>query len=434
MPHAALLLAGACASLMGVAAAAKVQQWEVPLGGNAYLTSPAADSPDRAEGAGIRQWQNAKSVFSIYFQIDRAALLSLSLRLRVPQGESVIRATAAGSVFEKAIKGDGLQKVLLGSVAVPAAGYVRVDLQGQRKSGEVFAELGELLVASDAAGLKLACVKDNEGNRFYWGRRGPSVHLSYEVPRERSIEYFYNEVTVPAGEDPIGSYFMANGFGEGYFGMQVNGADERRILFSVWSPFNTDHPQDIPEAQRVQVVAKGKDVHTGEFGNEGSGGQSFLLFPWKAGSTYGFLNRARPEGQGKTIYTAWFFAPEVGKWTLIASFRRPQTDKHLTGLHSFLENFQDLNGSQSRMASYGNQWARDTTGEWHELTKAGLSGDDIAQREYRLDYAGGIKQGRFFLRNGGFFAETVKLGSSFVRDSTPAKRPVIDLNALEAAQ
>ena len=30
---------------------------------------------------------------------------------------------------------------------------------------------------------------------------------------------------------------MANGFGEGYFGIQVNGPNERRVLFSVWSPF-----------------------------------------------------------------------------------------------------------------------------------------------------------------------------------------------------
>jgi hypothetical protein len=108
--------------------------------------------------------------------------------------------------------------------------------------------------------------------------------------------------------------------------------------------------------------------------------------------------------------------------------------KHLSGLHSFLENFADRNGYQSRMAYYGNQWVRDTGGNWHELTKARFSGDDIAQRQYRLDYAGGAKGGAFFMRNGGFFAETVKPGSSFERESTPAIRPVIDLDALEAGR
>jgi hypothetical protein len=294
--------------------------------------------------------------------------------------------------------------------------------------------VGDLLVKSATADLRLDYVKDPAENRFYWGRRGPSVHLGYPTPAGKVIEYFYSELTVPEGQDPIGSYFMANGFGEGYFGMQVNGPAERRILFSVWSPFRTDNPRDIPEDQRIKVLAKGKGVRTGEFGNEGSGGQSFYIYPWKAGTTYRFLNRARPDGHGNTVYTAWFFAPEVGEWQLIASFRRPKTDKHLTGLHSFLENFADRNGYLSRKGRHGNQWARDTDGVWHELTKARFTGDDIAQRQYRLDFAGGVEDGAFFMRNGGFFARTVALGSVFERKANPVKRPVIDIDALEAVK
>jgi hypothetical protein len=409
-----------------------MEQWSVPLGGNAYLTSSATGSPDRVQASGIHSWQSEKSVFSVYFRTDRAARLKLSLRLKVPEGESWIRASAAGSVFEKKVSGDAVQDFSLGTLSTSGAEYVKIDLQGLRKSGPVFAEVSELLVESEAADLTLDCVKDPAENRFYWGRRGPSVHLSYQMPAAKTIEYFHSELTVPEGEDPIGSYFMANGFGEGYFGMQVNGPNERRILFSVWSPFQTDNPKDIPEEQRVQVLAKGEEVRTGEFGNEGSGGQSFLIYPWKAGTTYRFLNRARPDGRGNTLYTAWFFAPELGKWRLIASFRRPKTDKHLSGVHSFLENFADRNGYQGRRAYYGNPWVRDTEGNWHELTHSRFTGDDIAQRQYRLDYAGGADGGAFFLRNGGFFAETVKLGSGFERESTPAKQPVIDLDALEA--
>ena len=410
------------------------EPWTVPLGGNAYLTSSAAGSLDRVEASGVKRWQNEKSVFSIYFRADRAAVLDLSLRLKVPGGESVIRAAVAGSTFKIKITGDAVRNVPLGKITTKKEGYVRVDLQGLRKTSAVFAEVTDLLVGSAVADLKLDYVKDSAENRFYWGRRGPSVHLSYEVPAGKSVEYFYNEVTVPEGQDPIGSYFMANGFGEGYFGMQVNGEHERRILFSVWSPFHTDSPKNIPEGKRIELLAKGKDVHTGEFGNEGSGGQSYFIYPWKAATTYRFLNRARPGGRGDTIYTAWFFAPEVGEWKLIASFRRPETNKYLTGLHSFLENFSDRNGYQGRIAYYGNQWSRDTGGNWNELTKARFSGDDIASQQYRLDYAGGAKDGAFFMRNGDFFAETVKLGSVFKRESTPSEKPVIDLDTLEAAQ
>lgn len=427
------ILAVLCAGLSAFCEAEEIKRWVVPLGGNAYLTSPAAGSQDMVETSGIRRWSDQTSVFSIYFRTDRAAELNLSLRLKVPEGESVIRATSCGSVFETKVAGAEVRDMPLGKVSTSAAGYVRVDLQGLRKTGAVFAEVGDLLVASAEAELEIDYVKDAAGNRFYWGRRGPSVHLHYEAPAGKVVEYFHSEVTVPEGQDPPGSYFMANGFGEGYFGMQVNGPDERRILFSVWSPFHTDNPKDIPENQRIQLLAKGGGVHTGEFGNEGSGGQSYLIHPWKAGTTYRFLNRARPDGSGNTIYTAWFFDPEVGEWKLIASFRRPQTNKHLTGMHSFLENFADRNGNRGRMAFHGNQWARDTDGNWHELTKARFTGDDIAQRRYRLDYAGGVKDEIFFMRNGGFFAETVKLESAFEREPTPAKRPDVDPDALEAA-
>ena len=86
-------LAAAGAGFAGPAVAAEMKEWVVPLGGNAYLTSPAAGSPDRVEPSGIKPWQNEKSVFSIYFRTDRAARLNLRLRLKVPQGESVIRTT-----------------------------------------------------------------------------------------------------------------------------------------------------------------------------------------------------------------------------------------------------------------------------------------------------------------------------------------------------
>jgi hypothetical protein len=437
-PHRILKTIGFCAAIVtgmtGHNAAAEMREWVIPLGGNAYLTSSAAGSRDQVENSGIKQWQNEESVFSIFFRTDRAAELDLSLRLKVPVGESVIRTSVAGSVFETKITGDAARDFSLGTVSTKAVGYVRVDMQGLRKTGSVFAEAGDLVVKSSVADLKLNYVKDPAENRFYWGRRGPSVHLSYVPPAGKTIEYFHSEITVPEGHDPVGSYFMTNGFGEGYFGMQVNGPVERRILFSVWSPFSTDNPKDIPEEQRIKVLARGEGVHTGEFGNEGSGGQSYDIYPWKAGTTYRFLNRARPDGRGNTIYTGWFFAPEVGKWKLIASFQRPKTDKHLTGMHSFLENFADRNGYLGRTATHGNQWARDTAGNWHELTKARFTGDDIARRQYRLDYAGGTKDGGFFMRNGGFFAETVALDSVFERKSAPENRPVIDFAALDAVE
>ncbi len=66
---------------------------------------------------------------------------------------------------------------------------------------------------------------------------------------------------------------MMNGFSEGYMGIQQTTSGEHKVLFSVWSPYTTDDPEDIPEEKRVKVLRKGANVTIGEFGNEGSGGQ-----------------------------------------------------------------------------------------------------------------------------------------------------------------
>jgi hypothetical protein len=399
---------------------------EIPFKGNAFATQGSVESGSRGF---VLQ---TGSVLSLFFHADRPGKLELALKASNPKGNSTISASAGGRKLNAALSKETTGLVALGGLPVNA-GYVRLDFEGVSKTGETFGELESLVIESNTPGLVLSHVKNNEGDRFYWGRRGPSVNLGYTPPEGTSIEWFYNEVTVPLGKDPQGSFFMANGFSEGYFGMQVNSATERKILFSVWSPYQTDDPKSIPENQRVKLIAKGEGVKTGEFGNEGSGGQSFLNFPWQAGRTYRFLNRARPDGHGSTIYTAWFNAPENNRWQLIASFKRPKTNTHLMGLHSFLENFLDTNGWLTREGRYGNQWACDTTGQWHPLRTAQLGGDDTAERRYRLDFSGGVTGSSFFLRNGGFFSDTTPLGSKFQIPGKASTPPRIDFAGLEGA-
>lgn len=432
-PFAGLLMGLLATAATGEETSA-VKTAEVAMGGNAYLTQQATPQGGRGD---LKPWDSTENVHSVYFRVDRPTELDLSLREKVPQGESRIRVTVDGKNFEVDLKGAETTDAPVGRISVKKAGYVKVDLQGVRKTGPVFADVEALKVTpvgDGAAAVVIDYVKDNQSNRYYWGRRGPSVHLNYELPKGKTFEWFYNEVTVPVGSDPIGSYFMANGFGEGYFGFQVKSPTERWVLFSVWSPFSTDNPKAIPEDHKIVLLKKGEDVHGGEFGGEGSGGQSYLKYMWKAGTTYRFLNRVHPDGKGATLYTAWFYAPENKKWQLIASFKRPLTDKYLTGTHSFLENFADRQGYLGRGAKYGNQWACDVDGQWQELTAARFTCDDIGSRRFRLDYAGGTKGDQFFLRNGGFFAETVKPGTSFTRESSAARKPVIDFKKLEGAE
>ncbi len=420
VPVAAVLLAS------GFSQAA---DWAVPMAGNTFRTAPEPGG-NGAQRNGTVAWSDPDAVFSVYFHVDRPADLRLKINAAVRTGRSTIATRVRKKEFELVVDGTEPAAREIGGVKVTDAGYVRVDFQGVARTGDVFAELGELLISSGTDDLKVDFVQSNQGSMFYWGRRGPSVHLGYEVPRDVKLQYAYSEVTVPKGQDPIGTFYMANGFGQGYFGIQVNSPKERRVLFSVWSPFKTDNPRDIPKDQRIVALARGPEVHIGEFGNEGSGGQSYLVYPWQAGSTYQFLTKVEPDGNGSTVYTSWFGDKAAGEWRLIASFRRPKTDTHLQGLHSFLESFSPTYGFIGRRAFYGNVWVRDVAGEWHECTKARFSVDATGRGRHRLDFTGGSAGQRFFLRNCGFFDETGRPGEIFTRAQTGISEPEINLDAL----
>ncbi len=397
----------------------------VPIGGNTFVSG----AKGTVNQQGITNWTDNKTSFTSYIRSTQAGTLKLSINLKVPEGRSRLKITIQKESKETDIEGAAISDHYIGEWNLKDTGYIACKIEPVSKSGSVFADIASLKMQGTAINEKTAFVKDNEGNFFYWGRRGPSVHLSYTMPADIQAEWFYNEVTVPVRQDVIGSYFMANGFAEGYFGIQVNAATERRILFSVWSPFKTDNPGQIPEDQKIIMLKKGATVHTGEFGNEGSGGQSYLKYMWKAGSTYRFLLHAKPEDTTHTVFTAYFFAPETNKWMLIASFKRPKTNTYLKRLHSFLENFSPEQGNIQRMVLFNNQWIQDVNGKWIELNKARFTGDNTAAKSYRMDYGGGAKQGSFYLHNCGFFSDYTPLNSSYERPLS-GMHPTVDLGGL----
>jgi hypothetical protein len=400
----------------------------VPIGGNTFV-SGTSNEGKTINQQGIVNWTDEKTSFSSYVRITQPGTIKISLHLKVPDGRSRLKITVKGTAKELDIDGDALSDHYAGEWTLKDTGYVACNIKGINKSGKIFADIANLKMEGSAISDKTAFVKHNEGNFFYWGRRGPSVHLGYTMPADLQAEWFYNEVTVPVGQDVIGSYFMADGFAEGYFGIQVNSATERRILFSVWSPFKTDNPQQIPDDQKILLLKKGADVHTGEFGNEGAGGQSYLKYMWKAGSVYRFLLHAKPDDSTHTAFTAYFYAPETNKWMLIASFKRPKTNTYLKKLHSFLENFSPDQGNIQRKVLFNNQWVRDPQGKWQELTKARFTGDNTAAKGYRMDYGGGVQKNAFYLRNCGFFSDYTPLNSIYERPAG-GKQPVIDLEGL----
>jgi hypothetical protein len=398
----------------------------IPTEGNSWVINDWNKNSELVGKGGIKNWNQTETIIRTYFKVEQSGKLNLGIFAKSVSGISTIKITCCDKTVETEVTNAELDAVLVGTFEIKEMGYHFIEIQGVKKAGEYFPEIQSVLIGGEITNSKVYFARDD----FYWGRRGPSVHQNFQMPENAGyVEYFYNEITVPENNDVLGSYFMACGFAQGYFGIQVNSETERRILFSVWSPFKTDNPGEIPEDQKIKLLKKGEDVYTGEFGNEGSGGQSYYKYLWKAGTTYKFLLKANPTGNGETDFTAWFFAPEVGKWKLIASFRRPKTNSFVTRPHSFLENFYTETGNVTRKGIYSNQWIYNTEKKWIEITKMKFTADATARKESRMDYSGGAENQSFYLQNCGFFSETTTIDSFFERKPTGIP-PIINFEDL----
>ena len=416
-----LLLIGICLSLS--VAFAQNSKHVVNLSGNSYVVNERSGATITDKG--LTNWTREDSKINTYIYFSKPQTVSVAIKGEVESGSSTIRLTvnSQSSLVEL---NKGSFEVNVGNIVISEAGYIPFSLNGVSKTGNEYATIQSIIITSDDEAL--VYVHDFSD---YWGRRGPSVHLNYEMPDE-TIEWFYNEVTVPENNDVLASYYMANGFGEGYFGIQTNSPTERRVLFSVWSPFDTQDPTLIPDSLKIKMLRRGEGVHIGEFGNEGSGGQSFLRYNWKAGNTYKFLTQIKPTGEGSTIYTSYFYATDEGRWRLIASFLRPETDTYYKRAHSFLENFSPEQGYLTRKVYFGNQWYKTKDGEWIAGSETAFSHDATARKGVRIDYKGGYNQAenKFFLQNCGFFSDSTPFGTLFTLKPSTVE-PEIDFEMLE---
>ncbi len=397
----------------------------IPTAGNSWVMNKSGFvKSDMITSEGIRNWNDQNNIIRTFFYIEKEGEISLGIRAKVNSGVSKIKFMFGNKSGKILLSDNEFKDIYIGDFQIKIPGYYFVDIKGLEKEDIVYAEVNAILLETENP-RSIKYIKDD----FYFGRRGPSDHLNFQIPDGvNNIEWFYSELLIPKNQDVVGSFFMANGFGEGYFGIQVNSSEERRILFSVWSPYKTNNPSDIPEEYRIKLLKKGEEVKTGKFGNEGSGGQSYKIHNWKTSLKYGFLVGAKPTDDGSTDYIAYFYDPEISNWNLIAQFRRPKTTTYLKRLHSFLENFIPNQGVFYRKGLYKNQWVYNSSG-WHEINRAIFTADNTARKGNRMDYSGGIENNGFYLKNCGFTNDNVKINSGFTR-SELNKEPDIDFSAL----
>lgn len=287
------------------------------------------------------------------------------------------------------------------------------------------------------------------------GLAAPSIHTNMIAP-QGNMEYFYTEITVPSGKDPLYTYFMTSGNGQGYAGIQTNSPTDRRFLFSIWSAAEESDPSALrskynPKLIRVCNQPQFRNGITYQvFGGEGTGGQSRINVMWQTDKTYKVLLRIRPHPDqarfpNSTLYKAWFH--NGTEWLFMCEWRRQEIqpgDKGVTeatvrgpfwytGASHFVEDFNGTMGYLPHEAYFTNHWFITDQGQYVEPTDYVFTGD---QAQGRADVAGGIvTSGEYanavYMRSGGYFVDYTPVVNPF-KKIAPAVMPTLDLVALNA--
>ncbi len=386
-------------------------------------SEPNAHSPRINAPGGIVGWTDPSQRASWFGEIKAAGVIDASVKLKLPKdAQSHLSLTVGKQTKEISVTGkDEEVTAAFGQFNISQPGYQRFTLESKNPTGKQAGDIEELILDGPAT----------EGAHFNLDarRNAASVHLRYPVSKDADISAFYCEAT--GVEDPIATYYMACGFQRGYFGMQVNSPTERRIIFSVWDSgagTKAAKRDEVADADQTRLLAKGDGVVASAFGNEGTGGHSHFIYPWKTGERQRFVVTVKPAENGSAIFSGYWFHPEKKTWMLLATFQAPKATGSLSGLYSFCEDFDGANGQLRRKALFGNQWIRLRDGQWKELTEATFSHDPTGKTA-RLDRFMGVENGQFFLSNGGFIPGSSRYGEAMTR---PAKgTPPSDINLPE---
>ena len=247
------------------------------------------------------KWNQAIKQIHFFVKIRKAGELRVQLQfknkwalpIRVSVGATELKAVLTATNKFTTLK--------LGKVLIADTGFVQITLSVPKNTARMQASITGILLG----GTAVEQMHYNHKSR----RNAASVHLKYPVADSVKTVSFYNEITVPAGFDPVHTYYMACGFARGYFGIQVNSEKERRVIFSVWDAGNEAVDRNKVETDnRVVLLAKGDSVITNDFGNEGTGGHSHFVYPWKTQTTYKFLVTALTDSASQTtIYSGYFY-------------------------------------------------------------------------------------------------------------------------------
>jgi hypothetical protein len=146
---------------------------------------------------------------------------------------------------------------------------------------------------------------------------------------------------------PASTYYAALNWNQGYAGLQVSGDGTHQLIFSAW---------DISGYDKVQIInTAGSTCQT--FGNEGTGSNCIIAYPWVIGHTYRFTMTMAPSNDGGYMdITSTFADLSTGAVITIGTLRQygtpPQSFVASFAEDSFLSHL-DCFSVPNRVVTYG---------------------------------------------------------------------------------
>jgi hypothetical protein len=205
------------------------------------------------------------------------------------------------------------------------------------------------------------------------GRHANAQHLWWDLAGQTEATCLYGEITVLATNPSI-YYCGANWHpGEpagGYCGIQDNGPEEKRTIFSIW---------DTSPKLHLQVTEANPHAVFNRFTGEGSGTHTHMRWSWRVGHTFQFFAWKRPgKTLGSTDARYYIRHPTKQKWLHVATINCPGGGKKSVatfggGLNSFLENFAGKDREVPKLVLY-RLWLGPSVTKMKCLTRAGGDG------------------------------------------------------------
>ena len=248
------------------------------------------------------------------------------------------------------------------------------------------------------------------------------MHLHFPAPEGN---LYYNEMVVE--QSVPGSYFMACGWDTGYFGLQqLDRAEDKVVLFSVWDPTRGDDPNAVQSEDRVEVLAQGEGVRIRRFGGEGTGGQCMAPCPWKLGETNRFVVQGEVQGDKTPTprICGWRRSSPGGNWP--PSARAPVAGRCGATIPSS-KTFAATARARSRPGARptGMAGCARSKNKWTALDHARFTASN-AVWESRDNIDAGLAGSRFYLATGGSITSQTKLQGVIQLPVAPAKPPSLD--------